>query len=681
VSTLAARAEALGAEGRLAEAAALWAEAGEHARAARLLEQACEYAAAAEQALAAQQYGRAVAAAVLAGDPAGCAAVIAAVVTRAEPTEVRRIAADLEARGRARHAGDLLAALGDLREAAASFERAGASLEAARCHDQAGKPAQAARVLESALRADGSSADPDGLRLALGRLYARHGKHQAAVRVLQQIGDGSGCRREALTILTRALAELGLEHAQVDLVAELGRLGPAEGADVVRSDQPVQAAEAAPTDRGRQLETAPAGSTDAKLYGRYRVRRVLATTVHARVIEALDDLTGELVVVKLFAARMHGVGRDALQRFAREAEALSRLRHPNVLPLREFLPDGPAMVLEHMAGGSLADLLARETLSPARAAEIAGAVLAALGEAHRLGILHRDVKPSNVLFDGAGTARLGDFGAAHLGSSQATMTVGEIGTLGYMAPEQRLGAPACVGSDIYSAGALLYQMLTGTLAPTGADSVTVGWAHPDLERSHDALLARLLAVEPAARFESAGQARAALAALPWSSRVLPRPAPRPACSAEARPAAERGEHERLRPIAADGRTPAGCERAEDCWLGREVLLLACDDATRARAGAFARADQPLFATVLKLDEEAGKVWIEALGGEVALPLTEAERHALRAALEALHRAGAVHGRVDGRHLLRDAGGVRLAYAPEPPAGATAADDLAALAAL
>src|SRR5206468_3801550 len=139
----------------------------------------------------------------------------------------------------------------------------------------------------------------------------------------------------------------------------------------------------------------------------------------------------------------------------REARALAQLRHSNVVPMRDYIPEGPAIVLGWMPGGSLADLMRREAIAPARAIEIACAVLGALGEAHRLGILHRDVKPSNVLFDAIGASRLSDFGAAHLGDLSTTATAGAIGTFAYMSPEQRLGRPATIASDLYAVGAIL----------------------------------------------------------------------------------------------------------------------------------------------------------------------------------------------------------------------------------
>src|SRR6185369_11871861 len=125
----------------------------------------------------------------------------------------------------------------------------------------------------------------------------------------------------------------------------------------------------------------------------YETVREIAATPHARVLEAEDRVTGERVAVKLLAGLSGQEGRDALFRFEREARALAQLRHPNVVPLRAYHPEGPAIVLAWMSGGTLVDRLRGQPMAPARAVEIACALLSALGEAHRLGILHRDVKP------------------------------------------------------------------------------------------------------------------------------------------------------------------------------------------------------------------------------------------------------------------------------------------------
>src|SRR5262245_1295208 len=177
-----------------------------------------------------------------------------------------------------------------------------------------------------------------------------------------------------------------------------------------------------------------------------------------------------------------------------------------------------------MRGGSLADRIQEGTVAfaPARAVEICCSVLSALGEAHRLGILHRDVKPSNVLFDDVGTARLSDFGAAHLGDLSTTATAGAIGTFAYMSPEQKLGKPATLVSDLYSVGVLLTELLTGrALGPAtdaGLDPLPSTF-HPDLGEAHDALVVRFLQEDPRRRPPDAFEGRRILQSLAWPTRV------------------------------------------------------------------------------------------------------------------------------------------------------------------
>ncbi len=292
-------------------------------------------------------------------------------------------------------------------------------------------------------------------------------------------------RAEALPLLRRCLAELGLEEAARTLRDEMRKLGVAEEAP---SSEPL-ARPADPTQGGPLI------------LGRYETVREVAVTPHARVLEALDRITGDRVAVKLLAGLGEAEGRDALFRFEREARALAQLRHPNVVPLRAYHPEGPAIVLAWMPGGTLADRPDGDRLAPARAVEIACALLSALGEAHRLGILHRDVKPSNVLFDDMGAARLSDFGAAHLGDLSSTATAGAIGTFAYMSPEQRLGRPASIASDVYGVGVLLGLLLTGVAPGPVTDRLDPlpSACHPDVDEAHDTVVARLLQEDPQKR--------------------------------------------------------------------------------------------------------------------------------------------------------------------------------------
>ena len=212
----------------------------------------------------------------------------------------------------------------------------------------------------------------------------------------------------------------------------------------------------------RRSRCARASSGATRSFARSRRRRARACS------SASTACASERVAVKIFAGYdARGGGRDALARFEREVRVLGTLDHPNIVPLRDYVPEGPALVLAWMGRGTLEHMIAAEPLAPARAVEIAQAVLAALGEAHRLGVIHRDIKPANVLFDDAGVTRLGDFGVAHLSDLSATATAGVIGTLGYMSPEQREGRPASVRSDIYGVGAMLWEMLTGERPDAG----------------------------------------------------------------------------------------------------------------------------------------------------------------------------------------------------------------------
>ncbi len=651
------RIETLTAAGQLGHAAAECVAAGHHDRAADLYERACDFSAAAEQALEAGDSGGAMRLVALSGHAGMTARIGAAVLDREPPDTIAGIAADLCARGYPHHGAVLYRGAGKPLEAAQAFERAGAMAEAAGCYDQAGEPAQAARLLEAALRQQSDTA-PDELRVALGEIYGRHGKHQAAVRALQPIGPDSPWRAAALPTLAGSLEQLGLRQALVDLEPELVRHG-------VTADRP------APSHSSEAYETT--------LYGRYGVLSEVAVTPHARLIEATDKLNGRHVAVKILASRAHGVGRDALERFAREARALAKLRHPNVVPLHDFVTEGPAMVLAWMAGGSLRDLMDQETLSPARAAEIAAGVLGALAEAHRLGILHRDIKPSNLLFDEGGTARLADFGAAHMSESAATVTVGDIGTVAYMSPEQRRGQAATVQSDLYSLGVLLFEMLTGEL-PGGAARVSL--AHPDLDDSHDGLLDKLLAEAPEGRFDGALQARQAIEACTWPTRIVARERAPVAAAGAPRFGGEPASSERLVESAQGASAAAGALRRRDAWLGRDVWVLPLDDAAVARAAAFARAGHPALPAVLRADSSAAQIWVEVSRGQPLGPapasLNQAESAHLREALETLHRAGGTHGAVDGEHVYRLGGQVSLSYPLQASGAATPATDLAGL---
>lgn len=654
-----------------------------HVRASEEREAACDFAGAATEALAGGDPRRALRLATLAGNVPLTERAISALVEDRE--EAARAAAELEARGFPAWAGAVHERLGDLLAAARAFGSAGDARRAADCFERAGEPREAARELEAALRARPEDA---ACRLALGELLARHGRTEAAVLALQPIGVDAAERAAALDSLARCFTQLGLGEAAASARSERSRLPSAGRAESPKAPSAPPASLRPDTERPVG-QGDPASVAGTLMFGRYEAVREVATSVHARVYEAIDRVTGERVAVKVFVGAVEGAGRDALMRFEREARALGRMRHPQVVALCDYLPEGPAVVLAWMPGGSLAERLRDAAITPARAVEIVGAVLAALGEAHRLGILHRDVKPANVLFDAAGAAHLSDFGAAHLGDLSSTATAGAIGTFAYMSPEQRLGRPATIASDVYGAGAILAELLTGAPPETtddGALVVTPSASHPELGAAHDALVETLLAREPGDRPASAFEARRMLESVAWPDRPAPtRPGSRSSRAAEGSLATA---NSRLGAAAARGDGRDDAWRRHDGWIHRDVLVVPFDEERELkRARAFARANHPTLPLVLRVDAIAHELWIApplgcALADGADAPTAQAVTR-LGAGLAALHALGGVHGAIDAEHLYLLDGELSLAYPRRPSEnGALDAErDLEALAAL
>ena len=628
------------------------AEREEHAAASRKLEEACDFRGAAVEALLSADPRRGALLAALSGDEKLASLAVEQIVFALTNDEARRAAADLAARGFGRQAGALFALLGAHLDAGEAFAAVGDAVRAARSLELAGRPADAT------------------CRLELGRLLARHSRTEAAVKTLQQLDPASPERVQSLPLLRRCLVEIGLEEAARTLREEMDRHGIADVEPTIEE----------------HAEARTAGQGGALLLGRYETVREIAVTPHARVIEAIDRVTGDRVALKLLAGLDHEGGRDAFLRFEREARALAQLRHPHVVPLRAYHPEGPAIVLAWMAGGSLAERLLREPFAPSRAVEITCAVLGALGEAHRLGILHRDVKPTNVLFDDVGAARLSDFGAAHLGDLSTTATAGAIGTFAYMSPEQRLGRAASLASDLYGAGVLLGEILTGKAPGPVTDRLELppSACHPDLDETHDALVARLLQDDPRKRPTDAFEARRLLQSVRWPERVWARESRVATRSPSLRAPAPQGARVTAPIDLGDGRDAAA--RRHDTWLDRDVLVLQRDDATMLRAAAFARAGHPTLPAVLRLDSAEDTIWIAAPRGRALADdsrgLSPGQVARLREAISALHAAQGAHGRLDPAHLYWHDGEIVIAYPRElVPLEEAVALDLAALARL
>jgi serine/threonine-protein kinase len=411
--------------------------------------------------------------------------------------------------------------------------------------------------------------------------------------------------------------------------------------------------------------------------------REVAVTAHAHVLEAIDLFTHECVAIQILRERdpaAVATGEpDGRHRFEQEARTLATLRHPNVVPLRAYFPTAHAAVFAWMAGGSLVDWMEREVASPARAVEISCGLLGALGEAHRLRILHGDVKPSNVFFDEIGAARLTGFGASHLSDQSATVTA-HASALAALSPEQRLGQATTVASDLYGVGAILIELLTGEPAEPAERGRLVhapSTRNADLGAAHDAAVAPLLERDPERRPADAFEARRRLEALDWPTRPPPREPrgrahgspPHAALSARLGPARS----------GADGRDAA--RRQHDAWLDRDVLTLALDDATLATARAFAQADHPSLPCVLRVDPMRREIWVAAPLGRALADEPRALSHGqlarLRDAILALQAIGGAHGSIDLEHLYVHEGDISLAF-PRSSVGeaARASDDAA-----
>jgi serine/threonine-protein kinase len=218
---------------------------------------------------------------------------------------------------------------------------------------------------------------------------------------------------------------------------------------------------------------------DTLLDGRYRVVRKLGTGGMASVYLAEDQELGRRVAIKLLDER-HAQDEQFVERFRREAESAAGLSHPNVVSIYDRgEADGTYYIaMEYLEGKTLKELLVARGPTPVRVAiDYTRQILSALDFAHRNGIVHRDIKPHNVVVAPDGRLKVTDFGIARSGSSQMTEAGSIIGTAQYLSPEQAQGKPVHPSSDLYSVGVVLYEMLTGTVPFTGDTALEIAMKH------------------------------------------------------------------------------------------------------------------------------------------------------------------------------------------------------------
>jgi serine/threonine-protein kinase len=236
----------------------------------------------------------------------------------------------------------------------------------------------------------------------------------------------------------------------------------------------------------------------------------------ADVYCAEDTHLGRKVALKLLHARF-AQDQEFVERFRREASSAAGLQHPNVVGVYDRGKfDGTYYIaMEYCEGRTLKDIVARTALDPARAIAITKQMLVAARFAHRRNVIHRDLKPHNVILDAEDNVKVTDFGIARAGASDITEVGAIMGTAQYLSPEQAQGRPVTEASDLYSIGVVLYEMLTGRAPFDGDSAVAVALKHvnqpapspretvPELPSELEAVVLKALAKDPAQRYGDA----------------------------------------------------------------------------------------------------------------------------------------------------------------------------------
>ena len=256
------------------------------------------------------------------------------------------------------------------------------------------------------------------------------------------------------------------------------------------------------------------------LAGRYQINGFIGEGGMSRVWRALDQNTGKNVAVKVLREE-YSEDESFIRRFDREAQAASRMSHPNIVNLLDVgvEEDGTRyLVMEYVQGKTLKRFIQESgALRPEIAAQIIIRVLAALQHAHQNGVVHRDIKPQNILIDKEGTVKVADFGIARMANAQTVNQTDEsvMGSVYYFSPEQARGAAVDARSDIYSVGVVFYEMLTGKVPFTGDTPVAIAMQHlqtapippaevnPSVSSALDFVVLHAMEKKPRRRYQSA----------------------------------------------------------------------------------------------------------------------------------------------------------------------------------
>ena len=259
------------------------------------------------------------------------------------------------------------------------------------------------------------------------------------------------------------------------------------------------------------------------LSGRYEIQAVVGTGGMAVVYRAWDKIEKRTVAIKVLRPE-YEQDAEFVRRFSREAEAAAKMSHENIVNLLDVGKDNDMryIVMEYVPGKTLKDLIReRGRIAPDTAVRMVIRILAAVDHAHKNGIVHRDIKPQNILVDAKGKVKVADFGIARLKTAQTTRVDDKqnsaLGSVHYFSPEQASGEVADEKSDLYSVGVVLYEMLTGQVPFDGDTAVSVALKHvseeprsmrelnPAISRALDEVVMRALAKDSARRYQTAAE--------------------------------------------------------------------------------------------------------------------------------------------------------------------------------
>jgi serine/threonine-protein kinase len=332
-----------------------------------------------------------------------------------------------------------------------------------------------------------------------------------------EMNDRSRRRRAESPTQTVVHRKYQRAHDDATRAAALG-----DPTEVLEAEPPASAAPASTAPDAAPVSYRREGTV---LAGRYELEKILGRGASGVVYRGRDQLLGREVAIKLLHADLTG-NREASARFQQEARLAARVQHPNAVAVFDVgVHDGqPFIVMECVAGETLSNRIAASPLTIDEVRAIGAQLLGALEAAHKQGVIHRDVKPSNLLMTPSGSVKVADFGIATAADRTALTSIGSVvGTLAYLAPERLEGALATERSDLYSVGVVLYEALTGTKPFAGdtpaalLSSITTDPAIPITEHRPDvpdavaATIMRAIERDPAARYATAAEMAQALA--------------------------------------------------------------------------------------------------------------------------------------------------------------------------